>query len=199
MKSLKESILDDIETTMNTGQQDVIIDMLFDKDDSTRQNGIDILYKTVIETTMNTGANDVIIDMLFNKDINKRRQGFEQLRSMVESYHPKEQKTTAKMKNSDSYFVEFTWQLENLRYGFAKICDWISYMQICKRTGLSYRTTYINASENKFGDKIDCVEEEWRSTQPNFNPKAPNVKLYEVPEGLNDLFKRIQMEAYKHR
>lgn len=50
MKSLKESILDDIETTMNTGQQDVIIDMLFDKDDSTRQNGIDILYKTVIET-----------------------------------------------------------------------------------------------------------------------------------------------------
>jgi hypothetical protein len=50
MKSLKESILDDIEITMNKGQHDVIIDMLFDKDDLTRQNGIDILYKTVIDT-----------------------------------------------------------------------------------------------------------------------------------------------------
>lgn len=50
MKSLKESILDDIEITMNKGQHDVIIDMLFDKDDATRQNGIDILYKTVIDT-----------------------------------------------------------------------------------------------------------------------------------------------------
>lgn len=50
MKSLKESILDDIEITMNKGQHDVIIDMLFDKDDLTRQNGINILYKTVIDT-----------------------------------------------------------------------------------------------------------------------------------------------------
>jgi hypothetical protein len=50
MRTLKESILDDIEITMNKGQHDVIIDMLFDKDDLTRQNGIDILYKTVIDT-----------------------------------------------------------------------------------------------------------------------------------------------------
>lgn len=50
MRTLKESILDDIEITMNKGQQDVIIDMLFDKDDLTRQNGIDLLYKTVIDT-----------------------------------------------------------------------------------------------------------------------------------------------------
>lgn len=50
MRTLKESILDDIKITMNKGQQDVIIDMLFDKDDLTRQNGINILYKTVIDT-----------------------------------------------------------------------------------------------------------------------------------------------------
>lgn len=50
MRTLKESILNDIEITMNKGQQDVIIDMLFDKDDLTRQNGIDLLYKTVIDT-----------------------------------------------------------------------------------------------------------------------------------------------------
>lgn len=163
MKSLKESLLDDIETTMNTG------------------------------------VNAVIIDTLFDKDINKRRKGFEQLLSIVESSHPKEHKTTAKMKNSDSYFVEFTWPLSIQNGEATQILDYISYMQICKRKGLSYRTTYINASENRFGDKIDCIEEDWRSTQPNFNPKASNTKLYEVPEGLNDLFKQIQMEAYNHR
>lgn len=118
---------------------------------------------------------------------------------MVESYHPKEHKTTAKMKSSDNYFVEFTWPLE-IRNGEAtEILDYITYMQICKRKGLSYITTYINASENRFGDEINCVEEDWRHAQPNFNPKASNVKLYEVPEKLNGLFKQIQMEAYNHR
>lgn len=50
MKTLYESLLGDIETTMNKGQHDLLIDLLFDKNDSIRQNGIEILYKTVIET-----------------------------------------------------------------------------------------------------------------------------------------------------
>lgn len=50
MKTLKESLLDDIEVSMNKSQHSVLTDLLFDKDDSTRQSGIEILYKTVIET-----------------------------------------------------------------------------------------------------------------------------------------------------
>lgn len=50
MITLYESILGDIETTINKGQHDILIDLLFDNDDSTRQSGIEILYKTVIET-----------------------------------------------------------------------------------------------------------------------------------------------------
>lgn len=49
MKTLKESLLDDIDTTMNKGQYDILIDLLFDKDDSTRQNGITRLYETITE------------------------------------------------------------------------------------------------------------------------------------------------------
>ena len=49
MKTLKESLLDDIEVSMNKGQHSILTDLLFDKDDSTRQSGIEILYKTVIE------------------------------------------------------------------------------------------------------------------------------------------------------
>lgn len=151
-----------------------------------------------IDTTLARGAYDVIISRIFSNDLQQRRKAFDELCSMVESYHPKRYKTTGKMKNSDSYFIQFTrpYKIEN---GMATdICDWISYVQICKRTGLDYRTVYINASENRWGDKIDIYELSWRHTQPNFNPRASNTKLYEVPEELNYLFERIQMEAYKH-
>jgi hypothetical protein len=160
------------------------------------------IYESIlgdIETAMSNGVNDVIIDMIFDKDLNKRRQCFEQLLSSVESYHPKEHKTTSKMKNSDSYFVEFVWPIGSQNGESTEILDWISYIQICKRTGLSYRTVCIGALDIKFGNKIDIYEMNWNNTQPNFTPKAKNTKLYEVPEELNDLFKRIQMEAYKHR
>lgn len=160
------------------------------------------IYESIlddIETTMANGANDVIIDMLFSKDIYKRRKGFDALLSLVESHHPKRHTTTAKIKNSDSYFVEFTRPLK-IENGLARdICDWIGYIQICKRTGLDYRTACINASEGSWGDKINVYEMNWTFTRANLNPKASNTKLYEVPEELNDLFRQIQMEAYNHR
>ena len=161
------------------------------------------LYESLlddIDTTMNSGTNGIIIDMLFDKDLNKRRQCFEQLLSMVESYHPKEHKTTGKMKNSDSYFVEFAWPIKIENGDATEILDWIGYIQICKRIGLSYRTVGINATESRIGNnKIDVYETNWNYTQPNFSPKAKNTRLYEVPEELNGLFRQIQMEAYKYR
>ena len=162
----------------------------------------DILIESIlddIDTSMTNGVNDVIIDIIFDKDLNKRRQGFEQLRLLVESYRPKRYNTTNKMKNSDSYFIEFTFPLK-IENGLARdICDYISYIQVCKRTGLSYKTVCIGASDGRFGGKIDVHEDNWSYTQPNFNPKSKNIKLYEVPEELNDLFRKIQMEAEKHR
>lgn len=163
-------------------------------------NSIYNIYESIlddIETTMNNGANNIIIDMLFNKDLNKKRQGLEQLRQLVESYHPKQHKTTTKMKNSDSYFVEFTRpiKIENGELT-NKILDWIGYIQICKRIGSDYRTICFNASDTRQVDYTHVIN--WNYAQPNFTPKAKNTRLYEVPEELNGLFKRIQMEAYKH-
>jgi hypothetical protein len=65
--------------------------------------------------------------------------------------------------------------------------------------GSYYRTVCINASEDRWGDKISTYELSWRHTQPNFNPKASNTKLYEVPEELNGLFEQIQKEASNHK
>lgn len=157
------------------------------------------LYESILDTEKDYD-NDVLISMLFSKDIQQRRKAFDELCLMVESYHPKQHKTTAKMKSSDSYFVEFTYpiKVENGKAA-TEIHDWISYIQICKRIGSSYRTVCINASEDRWGDKITVHELSWRHTQPNFNPQATNSELYEVPEELNELFKQIQMEASKHK
>lgn len=160
------------------------------------------IYESIlddIETTMANGTNDAIIDMIFNKDLNKRRKGFEQLLSMVESYRSKEHKSTAKMKNSDSYFVEFTHPLGIQNGEATEILDEISYIQICKRMGSIYRTVCINASDETWGNRISIFDLKWNYTQPNFNPKAGNTKLYEVPEELNDLFSQIHAEAYYHK
>ena len=164
-------------------------------------NSIYDIYESLlgdIEAKMDNGVNNVIVDMLFDKDINKRRKGFEQLLSLVESYHPKEHKTTAKMKNSDSYFVEFTWPIK-IEDGELtnEILDWISYMQICKQIGSIYRIMRINSTDDRCVDSI--YELSWRYAQPNFNPKAGNTKLYEVPEELNGVFEKIyKMKTYRH-
>ena len=103
------------------------------------------------------------------------------------------------MKNSDSYFIEFVWPIGIQNGEATEILDYISYIQVCKRTGLDYRTACINASEGSWGDKINVYETNWNYTRANLNAKASNTKLYEVPEELNGLFRKIQMEAYNHR
>jgi hypothetical protein len=164
MITLKESLLDDIETTMSNSVKDV-----------------------------------AIIDMIFDKDINRRRKGFEELRLLVESYRPKRHNSTNKMKNSDSYFVEFTYQFK-IENGLARdICDYMSHIQVFKRTLLSYKTVCINASDDNWSNRIYTLMTTWNYHRQNFNPKASNVKLYEVPKELNGLFERIQMEAEKHK
>ena len=160
------------------------------------------IYESIlddIETTMTNGTNAIIIDMIFDKDLNRRCKGFEQLLSMVESYHPKEHKTTAKMKNSDSYFVEFYWPIKVEDGELTnKILDHIIYIQVFKQTLFSYKTAGISAAEDWNG-KINVVMTTWKYAQQNLNPKAKNTKLYEVPEELNGLFEQIQMEAEKRR
>lgn len=159
------------------------------------------LYESILDVDKNYD-DDILINLLFSKDIQLRRKAFNSLLSMIESYHPKQHKNTAKMKSSDSYFIEFTRPIKIENHEATEILDYITYIQVCKQKGLSYTTVCINAGDeawNREGSKINVYELSWRHTQPNFNPKSSNTILYEVPEELNGLFKRIQIEAYNHR
>ena len=161
--------------------QDMVLESLLDSEDE----------------IFDKGKYSGLVNRIFSKNLDERRKAFGDLESLIKSYYPKHLEYTRWMKSSDSYFIEFTRPIK-VENGEAtnEVLDWISYIQICKRIESSYRTVCINASEERWGDKITVHELSWWHTQPNFNPQATNTELYEVPEELNDLFKQIQMEAY---
>lgn len=158
------------------------------------------LYESILDTEKDYD-NDLLISMLFNKDIQLRRDAFRTLLKMIESHRPKQHMTTAKMKNSDSFFIQFSKSYE-IKDGdiTATLMPYFSYIYICKRTGpYGYRTTFINASDEQYGSNINDYIERWQYTRSNFNPRSKGIILYEVPEELNELFKQIQTEASKHK
>lgn len=166
--------------------QDIVLESLLDDEDE----------------IFDKGKYSGLISRIFSKSIDERRLAFSDLESLIESYNPKQHKSTAKMKSSDSYFIEFTRPVKIENHEATEILDWISYIQICKRKGLSYTTVCFNAGDsvwNKEGSKINVYEANWNYTRANFAPHSKNTKLYEVPEELNDLFKTIQAEARKYK
>ena len=160
MKSLKESLLSDIDVQLNKGQNDIIIDWLFDKDDLTRQNGIESLYKIVIGT------------------------------------NPKQITSTNKLKLSDKYFIHFS----DVRIGSHNDTV-VNNINILKRNNDKYTVlSIIGIGRASYWKPIAAYTENfehWNRIRSIVMPK--DAELYEVPEELNDLFERIQMEAYKHR
>ena len=157
------------------------------------------LYESLLDIDQNHD-NDILINLLFSKDIQQRRDAFSTLLKMIESYRPRQHKTVAKMKNSDSYFVQFTRPIK-VENGEAtnEVLDWISDVIICKQNESLYKNIVIGAYSDGWGSKISAYELSWRHTQQHLNPKASNTKLYEVPKELNELFKQIQIEASNHK
>lgn len=158
------------------------------------------LYESILDVDKNHD-NDILISLLFSKDIQLRSKAFENLLNLITSYNAKQYKTTAKMKNSDSYFIQFSKQfkIENGEVT-GELMPHISYIDICKRTGPhDYRTTFINAMDNRFNLNISDYVDRWQYIRFKFNPQSNGCTLYEVPEELNSLFERIQTEASKHK
>lgn len=161
--------------------QDIVLESLLDSEDE----------------IFDKGKYSGLVNRIFSKNLNERRKAFGDLESLIKSHNPKQHKNTAKMKSSYSYFIEFTRPIK-VENGEStnEVLDWISDITICKQNELLYKIITIGAYNYTWGRKISAYEVSWRHAQSNFNPKASNTKLYEVPEELNDLFKQIQMEAY---
>lgn len=161
--------------------QDIVLESLLDDEDE----------------IFDKGKYSGLINRIFSKNLDERRSAFRDLESLIESHNSKQYKNTAKLKNSYSYFIEFTRPIK-VENGEAtnEVLDWISDVIICKQNESLYKNIVIGAYNDGWGGKISAYELSWRHTQQHLNPKASNTKLYEVPEELNDLFKMIQAEAY---
>lgn len=159
-----------------------------------------VVHESLLDVDKNYD-NDLLIRMLFNKDIQLRRDAFSILLKMIKSYHPERHMTTAKMKNSDSFFIQFSKSYEIKDEDVTDtLTPYLSYIYICKRVGpYGYRTTFINASDQQYGSNFLDFVEKWQYTRANFNPQSKGSILYEVPEELNKLFERIQTEVSKHK
>jgi hypothetical protein len=172
----------------------------------------DILIEGIlgdVDDIIARGDHEVILSNIFSTNIQQRRDALENLLNLIISYGAKQQKTTAKMKNSDSYFIQF-WQGSEpfnpfkIKNGDAtderRFTHYISCIYVCKRSGqYGYRTSFINASDEQYGCNINDWIERWQYTRGSFKPQSKGCMLYEVPEELNSLFERIQMEARNHR
>lgn len=153
-----------------------------------------------IDTTLARSEHDIILSKLFSSNLQWRREALNDLLLLVESYHPNRCTTKAKIKNSNSYCVEFTYPMKIENGEVTGVCDWISYIKIiCKRTSSSYILIDIDATGGRHGDKISISILPWNYAILEFNPKSSYNKIYEVPDKLNDLFKRIQMKAYNNK
>lgn len=163
----------------------------------------DIVTESLLDSEdeiFDKGKYSGLVNRIFSKNLNERRKAFSDLESLIESHNPKQHKNTAKMKNSYSYFIEFGRPIK-VEDGEAtnEVLDWISDITICKQNESLYKIITIGAYNYTWGGKISACEVSWRHAQPNFNPKASNTKLYEVPEELNDLFEMIQAKAHNYK
>lgn len=162
------------------------------------------LYESIlddIDVTLARGEADSVLGKIFSNNIQERRMAFANLLTLVKNYNAKQHNTTAKMKSSDSYFVQFSKSYE-IKDGdaTATLMPYFSYIYICKQTGpYGYRTTFINASDELYGRNINDYIERWQYTRSNFTPQSKANVLYEVPEELNSLFEQIQKEASKYK
>lgn len=164
--------------------QDIVLESLLDDEDE----------------IFDKGKYSGLISRIFSKNLDERREAFGDLKSILESHNPTRHKTTNKMKNSDSYFIQFTKSFK-IKNGEPtdELMPYISYIDICKRTGShNYRTIFIEASDGLLGRIIDYVET-WQYVRSNFDPRSKGCILYEVPEELNELFRAIQAEAHNYK
>lgn len=164
----------------------------------------DIVLESLLDdegVIFDKGKYSGLISRIFSKNSEKRSSAFDDLKLLIESYNAKQHKTTNKMKNSDSYFIQFSkpFKIENGEVT-GELMPHISYIDICKRVdSYSHRTIFINASDSRFGLNISDYVDRWQYIRQNFTPQSNGCTLYEVPEELNELFGAIQVEAQNYQ
>ena len=123
---------------------------------------------------------DTVIDFLISDSTERRQIAIDTIREEVINYGCERMTATNKIKNSESYFIQFS-----KIYLRSENPD--SLMMLRKRMYDNYYTVIINADDNLYNHRIIGLTEPWNRTQPNLAPKteeiykiSPDCPVYEI-------------------
>ena len=138
--------------------------------------------KVTKHNTPELDINDVdsVIDFLTSNGTERRQIAIDTIREEVINYGCERMTATNKIKNSESYFIQFS-----KIYLHSENPD--SLMMLRKRMYDNYYTVIINADDNLYNHRIIGLTEPWNKTQPNLAPKteeiykiSPDCPVYEI-------------------
>lgn len=123
---------------------------------------------------------DTVIDFLISNSTERRQIAIDTIREEVINCGCERMTATNKIKNSESYFIQFS-----KIYLHSETPD--SLMMLRKRMYDNYYTVIINADDNLYNHRIIGLTEPWNKTQPNLAPKteeiykiSPDCPVYEI-------------------
>ena len=123
---------------------------------------------------------DTVIDFLISNSTERRQIAIDTIREEVINFGCERMTVTNKIKNSESYFIQFS-----KIYLHSENPD--SLMMLRKRMYDNYYTVIINADDNLYNHRIIGLTEPWNKTQPNLAPKteeiykiSPDCPVYEI-------------------
>ena len=123
---------------------------------------------------------DTVIDFLISNSTERRQIAIDTIREEVINFGCERMTATNKIKNSESYFIQFS-----KIYLRSENPD--SLMMLRKRMYDNYYTVIINADDNLYNHRIIGLTEPWNRTQPNLAPKteeiykiSPDCSVYEI-------------------
>ena len=142
MKNLKDIILEKLKVTKHDSQE-------LDIDDA-----------------------DTVIDYLTCDDTARRQIAIDTIREEVISYGCQRMMSTNKIKQSESYFMEFS----KLHLNSEKPDR---LLMLRRYSFNNYYTIAINADDNVYNKRIVSIVDSWNRTQPNLSPKT--AEIYQIP------------------
>ena len=115
---------------------------------------------------------DTVIEFLTGDDVERRQIAIDTIREEVISYGCQRMMSTNKIKQSGSYFMEFS----KLHLNSEKPDR---LLMLRRYSSDNYYNIAINADDNVYNKRIVSIVDSWNRTQPNLSPKT--AEIYQIP------------------
>ena len=114
---------------------------------------------------------DTVIEFLTGDDVERRQIAIDTIREEVISYGCQRMMSTNKIKQSGSYFMEFSKLHLNSE-------EPDRLLMLRRHSSDNYYNIAINADDNVYNKRIVTIVDSWNRIQPNLSPKT--AEIYQI-------------------